>query len=477
MTLFTKLALRSTPHQAIKEGDRLQLQFWGAARTVTGSMHLLQVNEHRLLMDCGLYQGKRSQAFERNRNFPFDVQGLDALILSHAHIDHSGNIPTLVKQGYRGPIYATPATYDLCGAMLLDSAHIQVSDATYANKKRARKGEAPVEPLYDRDDAVASLHHFVASGYGQSVEVGPGVRLTYRDAGHILGSALTVLDMDESGQRTRLLFTGDLGRKNLPILRDPQVVSGVDVLLIESTYGNRDHEPPEEAEDRLRRVINRTYRRAGKVIIPAFSVGRTQEIVYALHRLTEARAIPPLPIYVDSPLSANVTEIFRLHPECYDEALSDFVIANGHRDPFGFSRLTYVRDVEESKRLNTLREPAVIISASGMCEAGRILHHLKNNIEDRRNTILFVGFQAEHTLGRYILEGHKTVKIFGEKYQVRADVKSIDGYSAHADRTELLRYVCRREASSSRFEVPVTSGSIRADAAVTSPSRSQVTGT
>ncbi|MBC7223522.1 MAG: MBL fold metallo-hydrolase [Anaerolineae bacterium] len=421
----------------------MYIQFWGAARTVTGSMHLLEVNGHRILLDCGLFQGKRQEAFRRNRDFPFDVRSVDALVLSHAHIDHSGNIPSLVKQGYQGPIYATPATYDLCGAMLRDSAHIQASDAAYVNKKRARKGEPPVEPLYDLDDAVASLHHFVAVAYSRPVEIVPGVRLTFYDAGHILGSALTVLDADEDGRRTRILFTGDLGRKNLPILRDPQMVSGVDVLITESTYGNRDHGEPEEAEARLREIIQQTYRRGGKVIIPAFAVGRTQEVVYALHRLTEARALPPLPIYVDSPLATNVTEIFRLHPECYDEEITDFMWVDGHRDPFGFSRLTYVRDVEASKRLNVLREPAVIISASGMCEAGRILHHLKHNIGDARNTVLFVGFQGENTLGRYILDGHKRVKIFGERHTVRAHVESIDGYSAHADRGELLAYMAR----------------------------------
>lgn len=419
----------------------MRLQFWGAVRTVTGSLHLLEVQGHRILLDCGLFQGKRQEAYQRNREFPFDIPSVDALVLSHAHIDHSGNIPSLVRAGFTGPIYATPATYDLCAAMLQDSAHIQAADAAYVNKKRARKGEPPVEPLYGPDDVVASLRHFVAVAYGRPVLIAPGVLLTFYDAGHILGSALVVLDIEERGRRTRLLFTGDLGRKNLPILRDPQVVPEVDLLITESTYGARDHGTPEEAEARLQEVVQRTYRRGGKVIIPAFAVGRTQEVVYALHRLTEARAIPPLPIYVDSPLATNVTEIFRLHPECYDEETARFMWVDGHRDPFGFSRLTYVRDMEESKRLNTLREPAVIISASGMCEAGRILHHLKHNVEDPRNTVLFVGFQAENTLGRYLVDGHKEVKIFGEQHTVRAEVESIDGYSAHADREELLHYV------------------------------------
>lgn len=435
-----------------QEGDPLRLQFWGAVRTVTGSMHLLEVHGRRILLDCGLFQGKRQEAFQRNRAFPFDVRSVDALVLSHAHIDHSGNIPSLVRQGFAGPIYATPATYDLCGAMLRDSAHIQAADAAYVNKKRARKGEPPVEPLYGVDDVVASLHHFVSVAYGRSLPIAPGVLLTFYDAGHILGSALTVLDVEEGGRRTRLLFTGDLGRRNLPILRDPQVVPAVDVLITESTYGNRDHGTPEEAEARLQEVVQRTYRRGGKVLIPAFAVGRTQEVVYALHRLTEARAIPPLPIYVDSPLAANVTEIFRLHPECYDEETVDFMWMDGHRDPFGFSRLTYVRDVEASKRLNALQEPVVIISASGMCEAGRILHHLKHNVEDPRNTILFVGFQAENTLGRYLVDGREEVKIFGEPHTVRAEVEAIDGYSAHADREELLDYFQRLWTHGGRLE-------------------------
>lgn len=430
----------------------MHLEFWGAVRTVTGSMHLLEVHGSRILLDCGLFQGKRQEAYQRNREFPFDVPSVDALVLSHAHMDHAGNIPSLVKQGYQGPVYATLATYDLCGAMLQDSAHIQTADAAYVNKKRAHRGEPPVEPLYGLQDALACLRHFVSVAYGRPVPVAPGVLLTFYDAGHILGSALTVLDIEQGGRRTRLLFTGDLGRKNLPILRDPQVVPEVDILITESTYGNREHETPEEAETCLREVVRRTYRRGGKVIIPAFAVGRTQEVVYALHRLTEAHAIPPLPIYVDSPLATNVTEIFRLHPECYDEETVGFMWVDGHRDPFGFSRLTYVRDVEESKRLNALREPAVIISASGMCEAGRILHHLKHNVEDPRNTVLFVGFQAENTLGRYLVDGRKEVRIFGEEYTVRAEVESVDGYSAHADREELRNYIQRLLDHGGRLE-------------------------
>ncbi|MCL7452385.1 MAG: MBL fold metallo-hydrolase, partial [Anaerolineae bacterium] len=378
----------------------MKVQFWGAVRTVTGSMHLLTLNGSRILLDCGLFQGRRQESFERNRSLPFEPRSIDTLILSHAHIDHSGNIPSLVKAGFRGNVYATPATRDLCSAMLRDSGHIQEEDAAYVNKKRARKGLPPVEPLYTQEDAAESLRQFISVGYERSHAVAPGVTLTFRDAGHILGSSIVVLDLEESGAKTRLAFTGDLGRVGMPLLKDPQVVEGVDYLIIESTYGNRLHDPVEAMERQLRQVILDTYHQGGKVIVPAFAVGRTQELVYALHRLTQARKLPELPIFVDSPLAVNVTEIFRLHRECYDQEVRQFLERNDRQDPFGFHRLTYVRSVEGSKELNFLREPAVIISASGMAEAGRILHHLKNNIEDPHNTVLIVGWQAPHTLGR-----------------------------------------------------------------------------
>jgi metallo-beta-lactamase family protein len=418
----------------------MKLQFFGAVQTVTGTMHLLTVNGSRILLDCGLFQGKRQESFERNRHLPFDASTIDTLVLSHAHIDHSGNIPSLVKSGFAGNIYATPATRDLCSAMLRDAGHIQEYDAYYVNKKRAKKGLPPVEPLYTVEDATYSLRNFISVGYGRTIQVAPGVMLTFHDAGHILGSAIVALDIEENGQKNRLVFTGDLGREGMPILKDPQSVPEVDYLIIESTYGDRLHDPIETVGKDLRNVIVDTYHKGGKVIVPAFSVGRTQELVYALHHLTEARQIPDVPIFVDSPLSVNVTEIFRLHPECYDEEVNEFLTETEQRDPFGFHRLTYVRSVERSKELNFLREPAVIISASGMCEAGRILHHLKNNIEDSRNTILIVGWQAPHTLGRRLVEKQPVVKIFGEEYKLKATVKSISGFSAHADRNELLSY-------------------------------------
>jgi metallo-beta-lactamase family protein len=418
----------------------MQIRFFGAVRTVTGSRHLLTVNGSRILLDCGLFQGRRRESYERNRTLPFDAATIDTLILSHAHIDHSGNIPSLVKNGFEGNIYATPASRDLCSAMLRDAGHIQEDDVRYVNKRRAKKGLPPVEPLYTVDDAAESLKNFVSVGYDRRLQVAPGVTLTFRDAGHILGSAVTVLDVEENGDKKRLMFSGDLGRKGMPILRDPQSVEDVDYLIIESTYGDRLHDPIESTDEELRAVVADTYRQGGKVIVPAFSVGRTQELVYALHRLTESRDLPNLPIYVDSPLSVNVTEIFRLHPECYDQELNQFIAAGNRRDPFGFHRLTYVRSVEASKELNFLRDPAIIISASGMCEAGRILHHLKNNIEDPRNTVLIVGWQAPHTLGRRLVERQSVVKIFGEEYNLKARVETINGFSAHADRVELLEY-------------------------------------
>jgi metallo-beta-lactamase family protein len=421
----------------------VEAQFWGAARTVTGSMHLLTINGARCLLDCGLYQGRRQESFERNRDLPFDPKDVDIMILSHAHIDHSGNIPNLVKNGFAGPIYCTFATRDLCATMLRDSGHIQEMDALYANKKRARKGEPPVEPIYTQEDAIDCLGQFVSLGYERSFPILPGVRVTFYDAGHILGSAIVQLDLatgDDNGSQ-RLVFSGDLGRPDKPILEDPTLVEGCDTLIIESTYGDRLHPDVADVQQELKRVVLETTRRGGKVIIPAFAVGRTQELVYDLHQLISAGEVPSLPVFVDSPLAIDATGVFRLHPECYDEEVGQFLTETGARDPFGFSRLQYTRSVEQSKALNDLQEPAIIISASGMAEAGRIQHHLKNNIEDPRNTILIVGWQAPNTLGRYIVEKHETVKIFGERYDLRAEVQVINGFSAHADRDELLGWV------------------------------------
>lgn len=417
----------------------MRLQFLGAVRTVTGSMHRLEVNGASILLDCGLFQGRRAESRERNTHLPFDPADIQAAILSHAHIDHSGNIPSLVRDGFAGNLYTTAATRDLCAAMLRDSAHIQEQDAAFLNKKRERRGEPPIVPLYTVADAVNSLRCFVGLAYERPIDVAPGVRATFFDAGHILGSAITVLDLDEGDRHLRLAYTGDLGAIGQPIIRDPAIVHGVEVLIIESTYGNRQHEPPQEAEAKLEDIVTDAWHRGGKVIVPAFAVGRTQTLVYELHQLMLRRSIPSLPIYIDSPLAINATEVFRLHPECYDAETAAFLVDSG--DPFGFSRLRYVRSVEESKELNFLREPAIIISASGMAEAGRILHHLKNNIPDPRNTVLLVGYQAENTLGRKLQERRPEVPILGEMVPLRARVETITGYSAHADRDGLLRWV------------------------------------
>jgi metallo-beta-lactamase family protein len=421
----------------------MQVHFWGAARTVTGSMHLLDVGGRRILLDCGLYQGKREEAFRRNRTLPFDARAIDAVVLSHAHIDHSGNLPSLVRAGYRGRIFATPATRDLCAYMLQDSARIQASDVAHTNKRRARGGQKLFEPLYDEEDVVETLRAFVTVGYDRPFEPVPGVRVHFVNAGHILGAASVALDVTEDGRTTRLVFSGDIGRPDQPILREPEIVADADYLIMESTYGDRDHEGTGEAKATLAKVIHETcVERRGTLLIPAFAVGRTQEIAYRLNQLWEEGTLPPIPVFVDSPLAVNATEVFRLHPECYDEEMRRSLALDDDHDPLGFAHLRYVREAAESKSLNEI-EAAVIISASGMCEGGRILHHLKQRLGDPRTTLLFVGFQAEATLGRYLLEGHNPVKIFGEAHQVRARIQRIDGYSAHADRGELLDWAVR----------------------------------
>lgn len=418
----------------------MKLTFHGAARTVTGSQHLVEVNEHRLLLDCGLYQGSRREAFDRNRNLPFEAADIDAMILSHAHIDHSGNIPNLVKSGFTGDIVCTFATRDLCSTMLMDSGHIQEKDAEFVNKKRARKDQPPIQPLYTVEDAVKCLDYFNAIGYHRQREILPGVHVSFLDAGHMLGSAIVVLDIEDrdSGRDVRLVFSGDLGRVGIPIIRDPESVEHADALILESTYGDRLHEPYEDSEKKLEQIVDDTYKRGGALIIPAFAVGRTQQLVYTLHRLMKARDIPELPVFVDSPLAINATSVFRLHPECYDAEIRDFMLSAG--DPFGFDSLRYTRSVEQSKELNFLRDPFIVISASGMAETGRILHHLRNRIEDPANTILIVGWQAPDTLGRRLVEKQPAVRIFGEEHPVRAQVEVINGFSGHADRNELLEW-------------------------------------
>ncbi len=419
----------------------MKIRFLGAVGTVTGSMYLLQIGRHNLLLECGLYQGKRQEYFERNRKFPFEIRRLDAVVLSHAHIDHSGNLPNLVAQGFNGSIYATRATVDLCGAMLPDSGRIQEQDIAYANKKRARQGLPPMEPLYTEEDALQTLGHFVGWSYNRPQEIMRGVQLTFLDAGHILGSACVLLEVQEKrGRPLRFLFSGDLGRCGLPIIRDPMLLPETDYLMLESTYGDRLHEPVAAMQEQLADIVNKVAARGGRIVIPAFAVGRTQEIVYDLHQLIHAGRIPELPIYVDSPLALNATEVFRQHPEYYDRETLDFLTQSGEKDAFGFFRLNYVRTREESQALNEAANPMIIISASGMAEAGRVQHHLKHAITDPRNAVLITGWQAPNTLGRRIADREPFVRIYGEEFPLRAEVYELYGYSAHADRNDLLRW-------------------------------------
>ena len=420
------------------------LQFFGAAQSVTGSMHLVEANGHRVLLDCGMVQGKRQEARKLNSEFPFDVKSIDAVVLSHAHLDHSGKLPLLVKQGFDNSIFSTSATRDLCSAMLRDSASLQEMDAKYVNKLNIEKRLPFIKPLYTVHDVTTTLRLFQTLEYGRSLDIIPGIKLTFRDAGHILGSATVTLEIAEGQEEkkvTTLAFTGDLGRNGTAVVRDPDIISRADVLITESTYGGRNHGPFSEAKEKLARIVRETAHRGGLLIIPAFAVGRTQDVVYHLHELMEAKQIPSMPVYVDSPLASNVTEIFRQHPECYDEETEKLLLQDGGKDPFGFDMLKYTRSTEESKALNNLGKPAIIISASGMCEGGRVLHHLRRNIGETKTTVLFVGYQAENTLGRKLLQGDRTVRIYGEEYQVRARMEEIDGYSAHADEGELLDFI------------------------------------
>jgi metallo-beta-lactamase family protein len=404
-------------------------------------MYLMEVNQRRLLLECGLFQGKRGESIERNRHFPFDPKQIEAVVLSHAHIDHCGNLPNLCQQGFSGSIHCTFATRDLASIMLEDSAEIQRADAEYVSKKRAKQGLPPVEPLYSSTDAEKAVRQFVALNYDRPILVVDGVTVTFRDAGHILGSAQVVLDIREGGREFRYLFSGDVGRGNDDILRDPAPVDGVDYLQVESTYGGREHSNKATANAEIGALVRETLEKHGKVIVPAFSVGRTQQIVYTLHQLTIAHELPPVPIFVDSPLSVSATEIYRLHPECFNDSIYQFL--REKENPFGMGNLTYIRELAHSIKLNDLHDPAIIISASGMAEAGRIRHHLKNNIGDPKNLILFIGYCAEHTLGAQILSGREVVNIFGEPHPVRARVASIDSFSGHADKHELKRYVER----------------------------------
>ena len=411
---------------------------------MTGSMHLVEANGHRVLLDCGMVQGKRQEARKLNSEFPFDVMSIDAVVLSHAHLDHSGKLPLLAKLGFDNSIFSTSATRDLCSAMLRDSASLQEMDAKYVNKLNIEKRLPFLKPLYTVHDVTTTLSLFQTVEYDRPLDILPGIKLTFRDAGHILGSATVTIEFAEGQEEkkvTTLAFTGDLGRNGAAVVRDPDILSRADVLITESTYGGRNHGPLSEAKEKLARIVRETAHRGGLLIIPAFAVGRTQDVVYHLHELMEAKQIPSMPVFVDSPLASNVTEIFRQHPECYDEETEKLLLQDGGKDPFGFDMLKYTRSTEESKALNNLGKPAIIISASGMCEGGRVLHHLSRNIGETKTTVLLVGYQAENTLGRKLLQGDRTVRIYGEEYEVRARMEEIDGYSAHADESELLDFI------------------------------------
>jgi len=435
----------------------MNITFHGAAQNVTGSKHLIETEDgFKLLLDCGFHQGHRKEAERLNRNFPMDAKSIGAVILSHAHLDHCGLLPLLIKQGFSGPIYATPATIDVCGAMLEDSTHIQESDAEYLNR-HLEKGQPPAAPLYNWDDCTATLAQFKPAQYshlgGDWTALSESIRFKMYDAGHILGSAIVVIEIKESGRTKTLAFTGDLGRKNAPILRDPDAIGErVDILLSEATYGDRLHEPAAQTEKIIRQLIERAIKHKSKIIVPAFALGRTQEFIYLLHTLFHIEGFPKIPVYLDSPLATRVTEIFKKHRNTFDQQTwKDFGRAGDW--PFVFENLTYTVTTEESKRLNEQEGPLMVISASGMMEAGRVLHHLKNGIGNPNNTILITGYQAENTLGRRIQDGISRVRIFNRMYNVKARVETAHALSAHADQAELLEYITSVQGLSKLFLV------------------------
>ena len=426
----------------------MQIEFAGAAREVTGSCHILRVGGKTVLLDCGMFQGRREESRQKNATLPLPVEEIDAIVLSHAHIDHSGRLPFLVREGYRGPIHCTSATRDLSSVMLADSAHIQEKDAEFL----ARRNKTAVAPLYSMRDAALAVDQMVGLNYDTPFDVVPGVRATFTDAGHILGSASIALECTEGKEMRRVVFSGDVGRKGLPIIRDPQPPVGADVVLLESTYGNREHPPVEGARKQLADVITAAAAKGGKVLVPAFAVGRTQELVYDLHLLALNGEIPSVPIFVDSPLAIDATTVFAMHPEMFDQ--TEDLVQRVH-ELFEFVQVQYTRDVNESKALNQRHGPMVIIAASGMMEAGRILHHLANNAADPRTTILVVGFQAEHTLGRRVVERAPVIRVFGDEIPLRAQVEVLAGYSAHGDRHELQAWLDAVRAGNPDKRAPV----------------------
>ncbi|WP_413936333.1 MBL fold metallo-hydrolase RNA specificity domain-containing protein [Nitrospira sp. BLG_1] len=418
----------------------MKLSFYGAARSVTGSRHLLEAPGFRLMFDCGMFQGRRQEAFRKNQDLGFDPKSLGAVLLSHAHIDHSGALPVLPGQGFSGKVYLTRASADLAGIMLEDSARVQEYDCRYVNKQERRRGKTCVQPIYDADDVRKIVKRFEGTRYGDQVKIAPRITASFHDAGHILGSAAVRVKYTARGNTTTVLFSGDLGRSHMPILRDPEPPPACDILILESTYGDRLHEQAgEEMKRKAQDLIEHARTHKSKIIVPAFAVGRTQELVMRIKELVGEGRVEPIPIYIDSPLAGKATEVFKRHPECYDEETMKTFSSGG--DVFASRYIHFVSSPEESKRLNAMRGPCVIISSSGMCEGGRIIHHLKHAIQDEANVIVFVGFQAEHTLGRKLVEGWDVVPIFGIPTKRRAQIVKFNGLSAHADRNDLLAYV------------------------------------
>jgi len=415
----------------------MKITFYGAAKEVTGSKHLIEVDNKKILLDCGMFQGHRLEAEEKNRNLPFSPDSVDVVLLSHAHLDHCGSLPTMYAKGFRGRIISTPATRDIARLIMLDSAHIQETDNEYIAKLKKQKEPEP--PIYTEYDVEKTLTLFETVNYHQEFEIGEKIKGVFKDAGHILGSSLVKLIIDTGQKKISLGFTGDLGRKEMPILRDSQYLEDLDILISESTYGNRVHESLKEAEGIIKEIIIEGVKRKAKIIVPAFALGRTQLLIYLLHKLIEENEIPKLPIYVDSPLALNITEVFKRHPECYDrETLS---ILEKEKNPFGFGNLEYVRKASDSRKLDYKKGPLMIISSAGMCEGGRVRHHLVNSVENPNNIIIITGFMAKDTLGRKIEEEEEFIKIFDRMYKLRARVVSLPALSAHADSNDLIDFV------------------------------------